>query len=236
MKTIFILEDHPIMQKGLVKYFENTNRWKVLGSAASLASAKEKLIDIDKNGNDSDGIIIDVILLDIQLDNKLEAAVANVADTDIADTDAADASAGWGLDLISWIKEQKTACKKSVLPLFAVYSAFDDYAHVSIAVKMGVKAYITKRRSEQELETALFSALNGEVYIDEAAKINLQKVLSISSLLTKRETEILNLVKSGFSNKQIAAKLNISYRTVENILSCLYDKTGIKTRLELQRL
>jgi NarL family two-component system response regulator LiaR len=56
------------------------------------------------------------------------------------------------------------------------------------------------------------------------------------SLLTHREAEILTLVKTGLSNKRIAEQLGISHRTVENILSFVYDKTGIHSRLELQKL
>jgi len=156
-------------------------------------------------------VTADIVLLDIQLED------------------------GWGLDIIHWLvtrPEQKT----SPLPLFAVYSAFDDSAHVRAALSMGVKAYITKRRSEQELENALRQTLDGELYIDEAAQQKLQTITDLCSLLTKRETEILNLVKKGLSNKEISSQLCISRRTVENILSCVYDKTGIKSRLELERL
>ena len=138
---------------------------------------------------------------------------------------------GWGLDIIPWVAEQR-----SEKPIAAVYSVFDDFAHVSAAIGMGVRAYITKRRSETELEEALLKALDGEIYIDDAARVRLQSVTDLFSLLTRRETEILSLVKSGLSNKQIAARLGISRRTVENILSCVYDKTGIKSRLELERL
>jgi len=122
------------------------------------------------------------------------------------------------------------------MPLMAVYSAFEDYAHVSAALSLGVKAYITKRRSEQELEAALLKALDGSIIIDEAARIKLDNAVNVISLLTKREAELLNLVKKGLSNIQIANQLGISRRTVENILSCVYDKTDIKSRLELERL
>ena len=156
-------------------------------------------------------VTADIVLLDIQLED------------------------GWGFDIIPWLvtrSEQKT----NPLPLFAVYSAFDDYAHVRAALSMGVKAYITKRRSEQELETALRKALDGELHIDEAAQQKLQSISDLCILLTKRETEIINMVKRGLSNKEISSQLGISRRTVENILSCVYDKTGIKSRLELERL
>jgi DNA-binding CsgD family transcriptional regulator len=44
------------------------------------------------------------------------------------------------------------------------------------------------------------------------------------------------IVKDDLSNRQIAEKLSISRRTVENILHCIYDKTGIPSRLELQKM
>jgi len=69
-----------------------------------------------------------------------------------------------------------------------------------------------------------------------AAQKKLQTITDLFSLLTKRETEILNLVKHGLSNKEISCQLDISRRTVENILSYVYDKTGIHSRLELERL
>jgi DNA-binding NarL/FixJ family response regulator len=101
---------------------------------------------------------------------------------------------------------------------------------------MGVKAYITKRRGERELEEALNSILAGGVYIDSAAEEKLQNVNGLENILTKREAEILALVKRSFSNKEIAGRLGIKLKTVENIISCVYDKTGVHSRLELLRL
>ena len=148
-----------------------------------------------------------VLLLDIQLEN------------------------GWSFDIIPFIRDSI-----SLKPVIAIYSAFDDYAHVKAALAFGVKAYITKRRSESELEAALLEALNGTLYIDESAQMRLKIMKDFLAFLTRREIEILGLIKEGLTNKQIAARLNISFRTVENIVSCIYDKTGVRTRLELGRL
>jgi len=150
---------------------------------------------------------IDVLLLDVQLED------------------------GWGLDIIHWVREQKIKP-----PVFAVYTAFDDFGHVSAAMSLGAKVYITKRRNKQELEAAILNALSGIVCIDESAQMKLNAVTNYSSMLTKREAEILTLVKNGLSNNEIAAKLGISIRTVQNILSCVIDKTGIKSRQKLERL
>jgi len=148
----------------------------------------------------------DLILLDIQLED------------------------GWGLDIVPWLK------KLEQNPILAVYSAFDDYAHVSAALGMGVHAYICKRQNKDKLEEALLKALKRETSIDNSIQTKLNFVADLKSLLTIREAEIFNLVKRGLSNKEIADNLNISHRTVENILCCIYDKTGIKTRLDLQKL
>jgi NarL family two-component system response regulator LiaR len=134
---------------------------------------------------------------------------------------------GWGLDIIPWLKQQ------GVQPLTAVYSAFDDHPHVKTALDMGVKTYVTKQRDEAELEEALLKALNGEIYVDEDAQTALKEIADTLNLLTNREAEILNLVRSGLSNKKIAARLGISYRTVENTMHSVYTKTGINSRTEL---
>jgi NarL family two-component system response regulator LiaR len=101
---------------------------------------------------------------------------------------------------------------------------------------MGVRGYVCKSRSEAELEAALETVLRGEICRDEAAERELAAVSDAVSLLTRREGEILILVKKGLSNKAIADRLGLSRRTVENILSCVYDKTGVSSRLELQKL
>ena len=204
---IAIIEDHPVMREGLAAWFAGTGRWQVKGKASSLAGAKKLLT--------RPGFQTDLVLLDIQLED------------------------GWGLDIIPWYMEHIQIAQQDPyppVPLMAVYTVFDDYAHVNAALSMGVRAYICKRRNEREIEEVLLKTLGGGIYVDDTAETKLKNVTDLFSLLTKRETEILSLVKRGFSNKQIAACLGISRRTVENILSCVYDKTGIKSRLELERL
>ena len=149
----------------------------------------------------------DVVLIDIQLED------------------------GWGLDIIPWYAQ-----RTEYAPLMAVYTSFDDYAHVSAAMTLGVQAYITKRQNEQQLEEALRRALTGETYIDETAMFILDAFKNQLQLLSKRESEIFTLVKQKYTNKQIADKLRISARTVENILSCVYDKIGVRSRYELEML
>jgi DNA-binding NarL/FixJ family response regulator len=197
--SIVVVEDHPVMLRGLAEWFAATGRWQVLGVAPSLAAAKELLACLSP----------DVLLLDIKLPD------------------------GWGLDIIPWYKQHT---ENDRLPKMAVYSSFDDYPNISTALGMGVDAYICKHRSEEELEDALLQALDGKIYIDDTVRMRLNVVNNLIDILTKREGEVLSLLKKGMSNKQIALSLGISSRRVENILYCVYDKTGIKTRRELQQL
>lgn len=51
--------------------------------------------------------------------------------------------------------------------------------------------------------------------------------------LTSREIEAVRLVVRGHSNAEIAALLGIQLQTVKNMLSSLYEKLGVSTRLQL---
>jgi NarL family two-component system response regulator LiaR len=201
MYSIVIVEDHPLMRKGLAGFFAGSGRWLVLGSAGSLDEAKA-LLSVPETAR------ADILLLDIHLEKD------------------------WGLDIIPWLKRQ--GGDKS--PAAVVYSAFDDYAHVNAALSLGIRGYVTKKQNETELEAALNIVLSGRVYTDSSAEMKLQSAAGAISLLTRREADIFTLVKDGLSNQQIAEKLFISRRTVENILHCIYDKTGIPSRLELQKM
>jgi len=205
MNSIFILEDHPVMLKGLASWFVGTGRWQVLGIASNIEDAKALLAGTQA--------LPDIVLLDIQL------KTARAADD-------------CGFDLVPWLRERYG--KKA--PAVAVYTHFDDYIHANAAFHIGVKGYVCKHRSEEELEAALQNVLKGETFIDEAVKPGLQKVTEIEKLLTSREVEVMYLVANGLSNKRIAAELGISLRTVENILSCVYFKTGVSSRAELQKM
>jgi DNA-binding NarL/FixJ family response regulator len=134
---------------------------------------------------------------------------------------------GWGLDIIPCLSAQT---------LTAVYSAFDDYPHVSAALGMGVKAYICKRRNSQELEEALIKVLKGGTYIDDTVQAQFQTATGRINLLTKREKDVFNLVKNKLPNEQIADQLGISLRRVENILYSIYDKIGVRSRHEVELL
>jgi DNA-binding NarL/FixJ family response regulator len=209
VNSIIILEDHPVMRKGLAAWFAGTGRWQVLGIAVDLAEARDLFSEL--------AALPDILLLDIQLSPQDGASGMD--------------DGAMGLDLIPWLRERfgKT-------PPVVVYTQFDDYAHANAALGFGVRGYVCKFRSEEELEAVFHEVLRGEVSIDKAVEPKLKNAAETQKLLTHREAEILKHVRDGKSNKRIAAALGISPRTVENLLSRIYYKTGIASRSDLQKI
>lgn len=72
--------------------------------------------------------------------------------------------------------------------------------------------------------------LNKDIFMDSPEK--LEKLRKAREKLTNRETQILDLIAEGDSNKEIAVKLGISYRTAVNHVHNLFVKLDINTRAE----
>jgi len=163
------------------------------------------------------------------LDDAKKLLLSASADILIIDIQLKD---GLGLSLIPWLKQEKQTSES--FPVIAIYTAYDDFVYVSAALTKGAQVYMNKRRGVEELEEALIKALEGEKYIDDTVQVKLDIMADTIDALTRRESEIFTLVKAGLSNKQIGDKLGIKVRTVENILSIIYDKVGVNSRQELQ--
>ncbi|MBA3680663.1 MAG: response regulator transcription factor [Bacteroidetes bacterium] len=102
-------------------------------------------------------------------------------------------------------------------------SNYDEYTYITNMIKMGVKGYVLKNISPNELIKAIETILLGKKYYasDVSGKIidseekreNERKNLKIH--ITRRQTEILKLVATGMTNEAIAKKLSLSKRTVD---------------------
>jgi NarL family two-component system response regulator LiaR len=140
-----------------------------------------------------------------------------------------------GLDCIGMVKELCAARKIRVPPVL-IYSVFEDPFRVQAAIQLGARGYVSKSAGERELLRAIDRALAGEPYIDEKFEVTAQKNEGLYDLFTRREREILMLVKQHYDNRRIAALCGITPRTVENHLSHIYYKTGLKNREQLRSL
>lgn len=75
---------------------------------------------------------------------------------------------------------------------------------------------------------------NSEQIISE--KIELAKEVIDKFHITEREFEIIKLIKTGLTNKEIGANLNISVNTVNNHIANIFSKTGVRCRIDLLNL
>ena len=141
-----------------------------------------------------------------------------------------------GLQLIETAKERYPNVK------FLILSMHLEDEYVFKAVELGVKGYLHKDASSQELLMALRHLANGESYFSQkVVKIIMEgsRYRSRSTNgkkqkdLTRREKEIISLVIDGMSNVEIAEQLDISVRTVENHRFNMLRKIGARNTPEL---
>ncbi|WP_461247612.1 response regulator [Treponema sp. R6D11] len=138
-----------------------------------------------------------------------------------------------GLDFIPMLKE---ICEKRnvLMPKILVCSMYEDTFLIQRAIDSGAEAYVSKSSESGELITAIDVLLKGGSYINPRYRIKKSK--QSSSLLSPRENEVVACIKQNMNNKQIAKRLNITVRTVENHVSHIYFKTGATSREELLEL
>ena len=117
-------------------------------------------------------------------------------------------------------------------------------AYVAQAVRAGVAAYLLKDSAAAELAQALRSVARGEIYLSPGISKHVvdgflhgaQGEADPLAALTPRQREILQLIAEGKANKEIAADLKLSVKTVEEHRAQLMDRLGIRDVAGLVRL
>jgi DNA-binding NarL/FixJ family response regulator len=116
-----------------------------------------------------------------------------------------------------------------------VVSMYGDEQYYNSVIENGVKGFILKDADNSELRTAIKLILNGKSYFSQELLLKLIRNRQTNSqiALSPREKEILALICEGLSTSEIAVKLFLSERTVENHRASLLDKTGCRNSLSL---
>lgn len=138
-----------------------------------------------------------------------------------------------GIETLDEIKKKNLPVKVLMLTVHS------EVEYLIKAVDIGADGYILKDSGSEELKKAIHAILDGESYIQSSLipalnsrlmnrDIDKEKIAS----LTKRECEILIQIASGRFNKEIAATLDITERTVKNHISNIFKKIGVSDRTQ----
>jgi len=138
-----------------------------------------------------------------------------------------------GLEATRRIADALPECRVLVL------TAREEEQYVINLLKAGATGYLPKTVDLSELMEAIRAVARGESVLPPAVASVVVRYLTGEerieedlSPLTDRELEVLELVATGFTNRQIAQQLDISVRTVEAHLTHVYDKLGVCSRTE----
>jgi DNA-binding NarL/FixJ family response regulator len=125
-----------------------------------------------------------------------------------------------------------------------VMTASEQASTLLDAIAAGAAGYLSKRTTGEELRQAVITTYGGGSVITPELAGHLLREFSGSArgegssvrpLLAARELEILRLVADGLTDNEIGKQLYISPRTVQNHLTHIREKTGLRRRTELTR-
>ncbi len=132
---------------------------------------------------------------------------------------------------------EATAAIRREMPdveVIALTSVLEDNSVIG-AIHAGAIGYLLKDTEADELIRAIKAAAQGQVQLSPKAAARLVREVRAPEspeALTERETEVLRLLATGFSNKEIALKLTIGEKTVKTHVSNILSKLGVASRTQ----
>ncbi len=144
------------------------------------------------------------------------------------------------MPVMDGLKMMETISKEYPDQKVLVLTMIDEYRYIKQMLSLGVKSFLLKNSSKDELLLAINKSLKGETYYSAEVtqiiinslsnrKMNGNERLTVEASLTVREKEVLKLIVKEYTNNQIADELFISIRTVDSHKHNLLEKTGSKT-------
>ncbi len=200
MISVLLVDDQTLVRQGVRSLLDLSDEIRVVAEASDGAQALAMIPQVKP----------DVVLLDMRMPNMS------------------------GLDVLNALRDS------GAVPPTIILTTFDDDQLVLAGMKAGARGYLLKDVSLEQLVGAVKTVAAGGSLV---APVVTQRLLSglknmqndFASLdrpdpLTERETEILRLMASGYSNKEIANSLGVAEGTVKNHVSNILSKLGVRDR------
>ncbi len=203
---IYITDDHPLAIAGIRNLLEPFSHLKVTRHFETGEALLEKL---------TQATLPDILLLDILLPGIS------------------------GKELVPILLERFPGLKIIAL------TSLNAPGYIKSMMRAGCRGYLLKNTRQKELVKAIETVHGGGTYIGEALKSQLYENLTAFKekrasdpelkkvILTRREKEILQLIVKEYNNQEIAERLFLSIRTVENHRYKLYQKLDTKNAMGL---
>ena len=142
---------------------------------------------------------------------------------------------GDGADLIERLREEVEGVRVLVVTAIEKIETMRD---VAVA---GAAGYVTKRVAARDLRSAIVTVHGGGTVFGSSTAADLLRAYpqiapgepAAKPLLTVREKQVLALIGRGHTDKEVAARLSLSPRTVQSHLTAIRRKTGLHRRSEL---
>lgn len=134
------------------------------------------------------------------------------------------------------IETTRQICARYPSVRVLMVSAYDNDEYVRGALQAGAAGYLCKTAPGRELAAGIRAVASGSSVVQPIVLARLfaanPRNSSEAAWLSDREQAVLDLLAQGLSNKQVAARLNISPRTVERHCESIYAKLAVHSRTE----
>lgn len=199
---ILIADDHPVVRDGLAAIISTQPDFVVVGEAGN----GDEVLQMVKT------LHPDVVLLDLEMP---------------------------GMDGVEALRAMRELCGERARAI--VFTAFDTDERILDAVQAGAKGYLLKGARRDDIFKAIRVVSEGGSLLEPVVASKLLEHMSGRrrtaadeqvEQLTERETEVLRLLAQGRTNKEIAAELYITERTVKFYVSAILAKLGAGNRTE----
>ena len=205
---VLLVDDHAVVRDSIAIMLAQLDDIQIVGSLSSGEELISKMRDLNP----------DIIIMDIHMKGMT------------------------GIEATRWVKERNNRVKVILLSMEVKKEL------VSAGIQSGIDGYLPKDVEKSTLVEAIRVVSKGEKYFNEAItnlvfedfynrEVSARQTKQHLQLtdLSKREMEVLQLVASGKSDKEVAEELFISAKTVNTHKMHILDKLGLKNTAELVR-